>query len=267
MFQDLDATLAALLHAELPVANVAISFAAPDNQFPPSGVILPAVAFFLYDMRENTGLRPGLWDTERQPDNTFTRKQPPPRVDCSYLITAWPSPSVPDPAEDEHRLLGAVMKVLLRHRTIPGSYLRGELAGQDPPMPAKARPGGAAPQPGRVLAGHGRQAQGPLHYAVTVSVDVFEPRAGRADGDREDYHHRPTLRSDPHARVPGARRLCGGSPFRGQADRRGGDQHGRLHRRLGRPQERLGSGQEGGHAGPADGRCLRAGRRAHPRSR
>jgi hypothetical protein len=175
MFQDLDATLAALLHAELPVANVAISFAAPDNQFPPSGVTLPAVAFFLYDMRENTGLRPSLWDLERQPDNSVTRKKPPPRVDCSYLITAWPSPSVPDPAEDEHRLLGAVMKVLLRHRTIPDTYLQGELAGQDPPMPAKLVPEAQLHSLGEFWQAMGGKPKATLHYAVTVSVDVFEP--------------------------------------------------------------------------------------------
>ena len=175
MFQDLDATLAALLHAEMPAGNVAISFAAPDNQFPPSGVTLPAVAFFLYDMRENTGLRPGLWDTERQPDNSVTRKQPPPRVDCSYLITAWPSPSVPDPAEDEHRLLGAVMKVLLRHRTIPDTYLQGELAGQDPPMPAKLVPEAQLHSLGEFWQAMGGKPKATLHYAVTVSVDVFAP--------------------------------------------------------------------------------------------
>jgi hypothetical protein len=175
MFQDLDATLAAFLQAELPVSNVAISFAAPDNQFPPSGVTLPAVAFFLYDMRENTGLRPGLWDLDRQPDNTVTRKQPPPRVDCSYLITAWPSPSVPDPAEDEHRLLGAVIKVLLRHRTIPDAYLRGELAGQDPPMPAKLVPEAQLHSLGEFWQAMGGKPKATLHYAVTVSVDVFEP--------------------------------------------------------------------------------------------
>jgi hypothetical protein len=175
MFQDLDATLAALLQAELPVANVAISFAAPDNQFPPSGVTLPAVAFFLYDMRENTGLRPGVWDLERQQDNSVTRKKPPPRVDCSYLITAWPSPHVPDPAEDEHRLLGAVMKVLLRHRTIPDTYLQGELAGQDPPMPAKLVPEAQLHSLGEFWQAMGGKPKATLHYAVTVSVDVFEP--------------------------------------------------------------------------------------------
>ena len=46
MLQDLDATLTALLRAELPVQNVAISFAPPDDQFPPSGVSLPAIDEF-----------------------------------------------------------------------------------------------------------------------------------------------------------------------------------------------------------------------------
>jgi hypothetical protein len=104
MFQDLDATVAALLDAELSVANVAVSFAAPDDQFPPSGVNLPAVAFFLYDVRENNDLRPNQWELERRANGMVTRKRPPVRVDCSYLITAWPSPSTPDPAQDEHRL-------------------------------------------------------------------------------------------------------------------------------------------------------------------
>src|SRR5215831_16286775 len=49
MLQDLDATLAALLQAELSMQNVAISFAPPEDQFPPSGVSLPAIDFFLYD--------------------------------------------------------------------------------------------------------------------------------------------------------------------------------------------------------------------------
>ena len=57
MLQDLDATLAAVLSAELTVQNVAVSLAAPDDQFPPSGVGLPAISFFLYDVREDKALR------------------------------------------------------------------------------------------------------------------------------------------------------------------------------------------------------------------
>ena len=66
MLQDLDATLAALLQAELSVQNVAISFAPPDDQFPPSGVSLPAIDFFLYDIREDHDLRLNQWELERR---------------------------------------------------------------------------------------------------------------------------------------------------------------------------------------------------------
>jgi hypothetical protein len=175
MFQDLDATLAALLEAELAVENVAVSFAAPDDQFPPSDTSLPAIAFFLYDVRENHDLRRGQWELDRQANGTVTRKRPPVRVDCSYLITAWPSPSAPDPAQDEHRLLGEVMKVLLRHPIIPEAYLLGELAGQDPPMPAKIIAEAQLHSLGEFWQAMGGKPKATLHYAITVGVDVFEP--------------------------------------------------------------------------------------------
>ena len=175
MFQDLDATLAALLGAELAVENVAVSFAAPDDQFPPSDISLPAIAFFLYDVRENHDLRPSQWELGQLANGTVTRKRPPVRVDCSYLITAWPSPSAPHPAQDEHRLLGEVMKVLLRHPTIPEPYLTGELAGQDPPVPAKIIAEAQLHSLGEFWQAMGGKPKATLHYAVTVSVDVFEP--------------------------------------------------------------------------------------------
>jgi hypothetical protein len=181
MFQDLDATLAALLDAELAVENVAVSFAAPDDQFPPSGVSLPAVAFFLYDVRENQELRPNRWELEREPNGMVTRKRPPVRVDCSYLMTAWPSPSAPDPAQDEHRLLGEVLKVLLRYPKIPEAYLRGELVGQEPPLPARIIAEAQLQSLGEFWQAMGGKPKATLHYAVTLSVDVFEPaEVGRA---------------------------------------------------------------------------------------
>ena len=181
MFHDLDATVAALLDAELSVENVAVSFAAPDDQFPPSGVSLPAIAFFLYDVRENQELRPNRWELEREPNGMVTRKRPPVRVDCSYLITAWPSPSAPDPARDEHRLLGEVLKVLLRYPRIPEAYLRGELVGQEPPLPAKVIAEAQLHSLGEFWQAMGGRPKATLHYAVTLSVDVFEPaEVGRA---------------------------------------------------------------------------------------
>jgi hypothetical protein len=185
MLQDIDATLAALLQAELAVDNVAISFAAPDDQFPPSGVSLPAISFFLYDVREDHDLRSTQWDLDRQPNGMVTRKRPPVRVTCSYLITAWPSASAPDPVQDEHQLLGEVMKVLLRHRAIPANYLSGELAGQEPPLPARIIAEAHLHSLGELWQAMGGKPKATLNYAVTISVDVFEPaEAGQAVTDR-----------------------------------------------------------------------------------
>ena len=175
MLQDLDATLAALLDSELSMENVTISFATPDDQFPPSNVNLPAVALFLYDVREDHGLRSTSWDLERSKRGIVSRARPPVRVNCSYLITAWASESAPDPPADEHRLLGEVLKVLLRHPTIPDRYLRGELVGQEPPIPARVITEGQLQSLGELWQAMGGRPKATLHYAMTVSVDVAEP--------------------------------------------------------------------------------------------
>ena len=176
MFQDLDATLAALLEKELAIKNVAISFAAPDDQFPPTSVSLPAISFFLYDVREDAGLRTNQWEDERQPSGMTTRKRQPVRVVCSYLITAWPSASAPNPAQDEHRLLGELMKVLLRHRRIPATYLRGELTQQEPPtLPTRIIADNQLHSLGEFWQALGGKPKATLHYTVTLSVDVFDP--------------------------------------------------------------------------------------------
>jgi hypothetical protein len=175
VFHDLDASLAALMQGELALRDITVSFAGPDDQFPPSSVRLPAVAFFLYDIRENAGLRGTEWESERLASGMTTRKRPPARVDCSYLITAWPSDSAPNPAQDEHRILGEVLKVLLRHRRIPREYLRGELVDQEPPVPTKIIAEAALQSLGEFWQAMGGRPKATLHYAVTLSVDVFDP--------------------------------------------------------------------------------------------
>jgi hypothetical protein len=175
MFHDLDASLAALLETELAVRNVTISFAAPDDQFPPSSVGLPAVSFFLYDVRENTDLRTNEWEQEKRDDGVYTRRRPPVRVDCSYLITAWPSAGAPDPTEDEHRLLGEVLRVLLRHHALPATYLRGELVGQQPPLRTRIITENQLQSLGELWQAMGGKPKAALHYGVSLSVDVFPP--------------------------------------------------------------------------------------------
>ena len=175
MINALDETLKALLKRELPTAlaeQVQISFATPDGQFPPQSVTLPAVDLFLYDVRENIELRSNEVYIERRGDGTATRMRAPMRVDFSYLITAWPSESVPDPSEDEHRMLGEVMRALLRYRTLPEETLRGELKGQSPALPVSSLQAGRLQSLGEFWQALGGKPKVALNYQVTVSVDV-----------------------------------------------------------------------------------------------
>jgi hypothetical protein len=177
MINDLDSTVETLLRRELPalVGQVAISFAAPDDNFPPSSVTLPAIDLFLYDVRENRELRNNEWIIERQNGNSARRHSPPVRVDCSYLITAWPSDASPNPSKDEHMLLGEVMMVLLRYPLIPAEVLQGSLEGQELPLPAGTLLPGRLQSLGEFWQALGGKPKAALNYTVTIAVDQFQP--------------------------------------------------------------------------------------------
>lgn len=137
MFQDLDATLAALLTQQLPptlVKQISISFLTPDNQFPPGSVTLPAIDLFLYDINENRELRDTHPTFARQPDGRVLSSRSLLRVDVSYLITAWAKGGAPAPDQDEHSMLGEVTKVLLLHRELPAEVLQGSMKSQALPI-------------------------------------------------------------------------------------------------------------------------------------
>jgi hypothetical protein len=175
MIRDLDETIATLLRRDLSptlVKQVQISFATPDDQFPPQSVVLPAIDLFLYDIRENLELRSNEVYLDRHSDGTATRIRAPVRVDFSYLVTAWASESVPDPADDEHRLLGEVMRILLKYPTIPEDVLQGVLKGQQPPLPTSSLQPGRLQSLGEFWQALGGKPKAALHYQVTAPVDV-----------------------------------------------------------------------------------------------
>jgi hypothetical protein len=177
MIDDLDRTLEELLKRDLPqslVEQVAISFDTPDDQFPPTSVTLPAIDLFLYDVRENLELRSNEWSMTRSSDGTAQRRLPPTRVDFSYLITAWPSESAPNPAQDEHRLLGEVMLVLLRYPKLPGDLLQGSLRQQDLPLPTSVLQPGRLQSLGEFWQALGGKPKSALNYTVTIAVQPFE---------------------------------------------------------------------------------------------
>jgi hypothetical protein len=164
--------------------QVQVSFATPDDQFPPQSVTLPAIDLFLYDVRENLELRSNDVTIARSADGTATRTRAPVRVDFSYLITAWPSESVPNPAEDEHRLLGEVMRVLLRYRTLPEEVLQGELQEQMPALPVSSLQPGRLQSMGEFWQAVGGKPKAALNYQVTMSVTVALPEEVRLVTDK-----------------------------------------------------------------------------------
>ena len=185
MLHELDQTLAALLRRELPGREqVTVSFAAPDDQF---SVKLPAVDLFLYDVRENLELRSNDDVIARESNRTSVRFQPPVRVDASYLITAWPGAEDGRAAasEDEHMLLSAVMRALLRFPKLPRELLRGSLARQDLPLPVSTLQPGRLQNLGEFWQALGGKPKAALNYTVTLSVDVSEPERQPLVTDKE----------------------------------------------------------------------------------
>jgi hypothetical protein len=175
VLQDLDKTIQEMLKAELPAAissATTFTFTPPTDSFPPPQLQLPAIDIFLFAVVENREFRSTEPLLERQSDGTMRKTVPPARVDCHYIITASAQSTGPSPQEDEHRILGEVMRVLLRHRQIPPQFLQGSLATQTPPVRAGALMPGA-PGSGmdlwQALKGTPRAA---LHYSLTISVDT-----------------------------------------------------------------------------------------------
>lgn len=176
MIDDLDRTLKELLVRELPSSLVkpdSISFDTPDNEFVTRKLQPPAINLFLYDMRENQELRNNEWSIERQTNGTATKQRPTIRVDCSYLITAWCSDGQQSYL-DEHLLLGEVMKVLLRHPTIPAEVLQGSLKGQEPPLRTAALRPSPMQSTTEFWQAMGGKPKATLNYTVTIAVTAHE---------------------------------------------------------------------------------------------
>lgn len=179
MLHDLDSTLEELIRRELPPSLVAsdaltritISFATPDKDFT-RNVNLPAIDLFLYDVRENLELRSNDWIIDRRSNGQALKRRPPVRIDCSYLITVWPKE--PADFQTEHRLLGEVMRALLRYPKIPAQVLQGQLREQAPlPRALTLRP----PQLqslGEFWQAMGGRPKPAMNYTVTIAVPVYD---------------------------------------------------------------------------------------------
>lgn len=175
MIADLDQSLEKWLRGSLPgdmTKNLTISFLPPD-QMP--NAALPAINLFLYDVRQNLESRTNDWIVERQADGKATQRRPQAQVTCFYLISAWPAGGASDSVQNEHLILGEVLKLLVATPKIPDAFLQGSLKAMD--IPVAATPVSAGAQNiTDFWQLFGGKPKAVLNYSVNVGVDAGKPQ-------------------------------------------------------------------------------------------
>src|SRR5262249_40992836 len=135
----------------------------------------------LHEIRENRELRDALPIVDHV-DGQFVRRQPPVRVDCTYMVTAWSNQAKELKVAEEHRLLSQALLYLRRSPTIPVRFLADTaLANQPFPLPTMV----ADVEPTKNLAEFwsalGTAPRPLFHLVVTLAMDLeIKAREGPA---------------------------------------------------------------------------------------
>lgn len=175
MLQLLDQALESLLRATLPseLRDIDVAFEAPDGEWG-VGLTRPTVNLFLRDVRRNLAERDaGQRLTSR--DGRRVWEQPAPRADCRYLVTAWTSQ-----VDDEHRILGEVLAVLLRSAELDPDHMSDQLRALPPPPSLSLAASGDDDQ-ADFWSALGGQLKPGLDLTVTVTVDAAAVAEAGAD--------------------------------------------------------------------------------------
>jgi hypothetical protein len=174
VINDLTESLAAMVRGEAAggsgLALADIVYDRPVESFSPTQ---PTLNLFLFDIRENLELRSAEPVTEFVGSQWVTRR-PPLRVACSYLVTAWPG-NVPGEASflNEQGLLAQALLVFARFSAVPDRYLKGSLAGQQPPLPMITAQASGLKDPAEFWTAMGNKLRASLSVSVTVSMQPF----------------------------------------------------------------------------------------------
>jgi hypothetical protein len=133
MLDDLDSSLQQLLLQELPDLQRSTETALGICFDPPlEGLIRqkPAINLFLYDVRENLKIvRNAEWSVERRIEWDGGEEKTP---RSHRLLLYGDGVDQHRRPQQEHHLLGQLMRLLLTYRTLPEAVLQGSLKGQEP---------------------------------------------------------------------------------------------------------------------------------------
>lgn len=171
MLNDLDQTLRVILDdgtAPVELRNADVSFETPDKNFAPGQA---TVNLFLYEVKENRELRDPVPITDIVA-GTFVRRQPPLRVTCMYLVTAWSNAVGAARIVEEHRLLGQAVLWLSRFPKIPAPFLQGALAVQPFPPPALVAQMDGGRHNGEFWSALGMPPRPAFSVSVTIAMEL-----------------------------------------------------------------------------------------------
>ena len=156
-----------------PLRSAQIELDHPTDTYTPAGG-LRTINIFLYDVRENVELRSNEPTIERL-NGQARITRPPLRIECSYLITAWPDGSGQASLLQEHQLLSQVLQAFSRFSTIPASFLAGtSLATQEPSLPILTAQAGELKSPAEFWSALGSRLRPSLTVIVTISIQPFD---------------------------------------------------------------------------------------------
>jgi hypothetical protein len=171
-----------------------VGFAAPNADWKAAVVAAGEERFnlFLYDLRENARLRTNERETIHNAGTTRVNMASP-RLDCTYLVTAWSPVAVTpflDASREEHQLLYRALAVFMRFRPLVAAdvYTRPAPSGVNlAAFTALAAPLVAQPLPVQVSLPEGVKAptefwttmkvesRPAIHLTVTIPVVLEEP--------------------------------------------------------------------------------------------
>ena len=168
MLHLLDETLEAFLRevVPLPARDVDIAFEAPDGEWSAALSTKPTVDLYLWDVRPNLAERDYGEVIVEEADGRRYRRDPLPRVDCRYLVTAWTSE-----VRDEHSLLGDVLNALLLNPSIAKEHLKGAFADVRP-LPTLRLRSGDGSENSDFWSALGGQLKPGLDLVVTATIDA-----------------------------------------------------------------------------------------------
>lgn len=125
MFPILNSALDTILHdiKAPPVLRAAdVEFETPAKNYNPKKA---TINLFLLEVKENRVLRDPVPIVEFSA-GVFTQKQPPIRVDATYVITTWSEKINDNKVKEEHELLALALAWFSRFPVIPGALLPGQ---------------------------------------------------------------------------------------------------------------------------------------------